>query len=160
MCGFLCPDNGGGPGQRQRGEAQNTELKQKTSFSIGLTWSWISKFYLGSMSRDVHSCSHWLRPRSLPPPLAFGLVYEGRYWSAKIDEISNPLSFSHHHWLKRELYLQSLFGLLCTVVLIGWDSATPPLPPHFGSYTKGTIGQLRCRWHLLVTPRVLVTTTG
>jgi hypothetical protein len=31
MNGFLCPDNGGGPGQRQRGEAQNTELKQKTS---------------------------------------------------------------------------------------------------------------------------------
>jgi hypothetical protein len=26
------------------------------------------KIYLGSMSRDVRSCSHWLRPRS-PPPL-------------------------------------------------------------------------------------------
>jgi hypothetical protein len=24
----------------------------------------------------------------LPPPLAFGLIYPGRYWSAKIDDIS------------------------------------------------------------------------
>ncbi len=39
------------------------------------------------MSRDVHSCSHWLRPRNPPLP-AFGFIYEGRYWSAKIDEIS------------------------------------------------------------------------
>ncbi len=27
--------------------------------------------------------------------------------------------------------LQSLFGLLCTAVLIGWDPATPPPPPVF-----------------------------
>ncbi len=39
--------------------------------------------YLGSMSRDVHSCSHWLRPCLQPPP-----AYEGRYWSSKIDDIS------------------------------------------------------------------------
>ncbi len=25
----------------------------------------------------VHSCIHWLRPRNLPPPPAFGLIYEG-----------------------------------------------------------------------------------
>jgi hypothetical protein len=37
------------------------------------------------MSRDVHSCTHWLRPR-LPPSPAFGLVLRGRYWSAKITE--------------------------------------------------------------------------
>jgi hypothetical protein len=30
-----------------------------------------------------HSCSHWLRPH--PPPPAFGLIYKGRYWSAKMD---------------------------------------------------------------------------
>jgi hypothetical protein len=30
--------------------------------------------------------------------------------------------------LKIELDLQSLFGLLCTAVLIGRDPATPPLP--------------------------------
>jgi hypothetical protein len=27
-----------------------------------------TKVYLGSMSRDVPSCSHWLRPRNSPPP--------------------------------------------------------------------------------------------
>ncbi len=32
--------------------------------------------------------AHWLTPRNPPPPLpAFGLIY-GRYWSAKIDDIS------------------------------------------------------------------------
>ncbi len=29
------------------------------------------------MSRDVHSCTHWLRPRNAPYPPALGLVYEG-----------------------------------------------------------------------------------
>jgi hypothetical protein len=31
------------------------------------------------MSRDVHSCTHWLRPRNPPNPLppAWRLVYEG-----------------------------------------------------------------------------------
>ncbi len=32
---------------------------------------------LGSVSRDVHSCTHWLRPRNFPPRPAFGIVYEG-----------------------------------------------------------------------------------
>ncbi len=40
--------------------------------------------HLGSVSRDVHSCTHWLRPRNPPPPPAL----RGRYWSAKIDDIS------------------------------------------------------------------------
>ncbi len=44
-----------------------------------------SKVYLGSMSCEVHSCTHWLRPRNPP---AFGLVYDGLYLSAKIDDIS------------------------------------------------------------------------
>jgi len=35
-------------------------------------WIWISKIYLGSMSRDVHSYAHWLRPRNLPHPPALG----------------------------------------------------------------------------------------
>ncbi len=31
-----------------------------------------------SMSRDVYSCTHWLRHRNPPPyPHALGLVYEG-----------------------------------------------------------------------------------
>jgi hypothetical protein len=34
----------------------------------------------------VHSCTHWLRPRSPPPPIWAHM--RGRYWSAKIDDIS------------------------------------------------------------------------
>jgi hypothetical protein len=34
--------------------------------------------YLGSMSRDVHSSTHWLRLRNPAPfPPALGLEYEG-----------------------------------------------------------------------------------
>jgi hypothetical protein len=36
----------------------------------------------------LYSFTHWLRPRNSPPPLAFGLIYEGAYWSDKIDDIS------------------------------------------------------------------------
>ncbi len=45
------------------------------------------KVYLGSISRDVHSCTHWLRPRNSLTPPAFELVLQRRYWSAKIDDI-------------------------------------------------------------------------
>jgi hypothetical protein len=45
--------------------------------------------------------------------------------------------------LNTELELQSLFGLLCTAVLIGWDPATPPLPLAFGLIYEGAIGQPR-----------------
>ncbi len=41
-----------------------------------------------------------------------------------------------------ELDLQSLFGLLCTAALIGWDPANPPLPA-FGLIYEGAIGQPR-----------------
>ncbi len=45
-----------------------------------------AEVYLGSMSRDVHSCSHWMIPCNSPPSPAF--VIRGRYWSANIDDIS------------------------------------------------------------------------
>ncbi len=47
--------------------------------AIGSIWRWISRVYLGSMSSDVHSCTHWLRPRNplSPHSPALGLVYEG-----------------------------------------------------------------------------------
>ena len=53
---------------------------------------------LGFMSRDVHSCIHWLRPRNTPPhPPSISRIrtrIRGRYWSAKRDAISlcNPLA--------------------------------------------------------------------
>ncbi len=50
-----------------------------------------------------------------------------------------------------ELDLPSLFGLLCTAVLIGWDPTTPPLPPHMSSYTRALLVS-QDRRHLSVTP--------
>jgi hypothetical protein len=47
-----------------------------------------------------------------------------------------------------ELDLQSLFGLLCTAVLIG----NCPPPPAFGVLYEGAIGQPRYRRHLFVSP--------
>ena len=35
----------------------------------------------------VLSCTHWVRPRTLPPPSIWANI-RGRYWSAKIDDIS------------------------------------------------------------------------
>ncbi len=61
-----------------------------------------------------------------------------------------PLQTSTHR-LNMELDLQSLFGLLFTAVLIGWDPATPPLPPHLGSYTRALLAS-QDRRHLFVTP--------
>jgi hypothetical protein len=34
-----------------------------------------------------------------------------------------------------ELDLQSLFGLLCTAAIIGWDPATPP-PPRIWAFVR------------------------
>ncbi len=44
---------------------------------------------------------------------------------------------------KYELDLQSLFGLLCTAVLIVRHLATPPPPHAFGLIYEGAIGQPR-----------------
>ncbi len=62
-----------------------------------------------------------------------------------------PLSQPH-----MELDIHSLFGLLCTAVLIGWDSATTPLPPHLGSYTRALLVS-QDRRHLFVTPCMVPT---
>ncbi len=46
------------------------------------------------------------------------------------------------HWLNMGLDPQSLFGLLWTAVIIGWDPTTPsppPLPPHLDSYTRAIL---------------------
>jgi hypothetical protein len=48
-----------------------------------------------------------------------------------------------------EFDLQSLFGLLCTAVLIGWDPATPPSPA-FGLMRVLLVSQ--DKRHLFVTP--------
>ncbi len=40
----------------------------------------------------------------------------------------SPPLVNQHRRFNMEFDLQSLFGLLCTGVLFGWDPATPPLP--------------------------------
>ncbi len=57
--------------------------------------------------------------------------------------------------LNTELDFQSLFGLLCTAVLIGWDPATPLLLSHLGSYTRTLLVVSHDRRHFCVTPNVL-----
>ncbi len=47
------------------------------------------------------------------------------------------------HWLNMLLDLHSLFGLLCTAVLIGSDPAASPPPLTFGLIYEGAIGQPR-----------------
>jgi hypothetical protein len=47
----------------------------------------------------VHSCTHWLRPRNPPyppPPPGIWAHIRGRYWSAKIDDISLWPPAVHH----------------------------------------------------------------
>jgi hypothetical protein len=51
-------------------------------------WRLISKVYVGSMPRDVHSCTHWLRPGNPPSP---GLVYEGAIGQQITTSLCNPL---------------------------------------------------------------------
>jgi hypothetical protein len=57
-----------------------------------------------------------------------------------------------------ELYLQSLYGLLYTaVLLIGSDPETPPpLTLHLGSYTRALLVS-QDRRHLFVTPCIHIT---
>jgi hypothetical protein len=63
-----------------------------------------------------------------------------------------------YHWLNMELDLQSLFGLLCTAVLIGWGPATSPNSPAFGLIYEGAIGQPRWKTSLC-NPLVFIFTT-
>ncbi len=49
-----------------------------------------------------------------------------------------------------DLDIQSLFGLLCTSVLIGREQATTPHPPHLGLYARALLVS-QGRRHLFVT---------
>jgi hypothetical protein len=52
------------------------------------------------MSRDVHSYTHWLRPRNPPPPPTFGLVYEGAIGK---QSLCNPVVHGKLKNLKADL---------------------------------------------------------
>ncbi len=69
-------------------------------------------------------------------------------WDHKVSVSAKKVTKKCHACM--ELDLPSLFGLLCTAVLIGWDPATPP-PPHLGSYTRALLVS-QDRRHLLVIP--------
>jgi hypothetical protein len=48
------------------------------------------------MSRDVHSFTHWLRPRNPPLPPAFGLVNEGAIGQQRqTTSLCNPLVIAY-----------------------------------------------------------------
>jgi hypothetical protein len=66
------------------------------------------------------------------------------------------MQLSPAHGLNMELDLQSLFRLLCTLCTQLYryslaETATPPLPPHLGSYTRALLVS-QDRPHLFVTP--------
>ncbi len=59
------------------------------------------------------------------------------------DKPPDPQREHPAHGLNMELDLQSLFGLLCTAVLIGRDPRISPPPPAFGLIYEGAIVQPR-----------------
>jgi hypothetical protein len=68
---------------------------------------------------------------------------------AVTPELQGTPLISPGHRLNMELNLQSLFGLLCTTVLIG--PANSPLPLRLGSYVRALLVS-QDRRHLFVTP--------
>ncbi len=78
-------------------------------------------------------------------------VHRGAWWNHRLHNQGTNERSTVCHRLNMESDLQSLFGLLCTAVLIGWDPGTPPLPPHLGSYTSALLVS-QDRRHLFVTP--------
>ncbi len=95
------------------------------------------------MSRDVYSCTHWLRPRNPPPPPPsprIGTRIRGRYCSAKIDDLFvtpcnllvcrnlNPFKFDkqHLHSLHLATVLTSLrFGRRSRSIVGRWKYPKP-----------------------------------
>ncbi len=89
--------------------------------------------YVREFSFSVY-CSFWINS-------TFNIQNCSNTWSKKINEeekyvhiVIKHINVSCRrferlgHRLNMELDLRSLFGLLCTTVLIGWDPATPPFP--------------------------------
>jgi hypothetical protein len=92
------------------------------------------------MFNRICLCRRVIDPTFLFPPDFF--LY--------VNLVAKGGKITPNHRLNLELDLQSLFGLLCTAVLIGSDPAPPP-PPHFGSYMKALLVS-QDRRHLFVTP--------
>ncbi len=59
----------------------------------------------------------------------------------------------YYHRLNMELDLQSLVGLLCTSVFIGWGPATPPFP-RIWAHIRGRLLVSQDRGHFLINPLI------
>ncbi len=79
------------------------------------------------MSRDVHSCTHWLRPRNPPPPPqspAFRLEHEGAIGQQRqTTSLCNPLDLTS--W-------SVFFTVTCKQMFYHYNliPTTPPPPTH------------------------------
>ncbi len=63
-----------------------------------------------------------------------------------LSYFKQSLSYVEHLNWGHRLYTEFIWApchVMCTSVLIFWDSATSPIPPHFDSYTRCAIGQQR-----------------
>jgi len=60
--------------KKEKINAANVKVNKSTPYRLNMELDLQSLVWI-----HVHSCTHWLRPRNLPPPspLAFGLIYEG-----------------------------------------------------------------------------------
>ncbi len=145
----VCTDwNGRMSGQRKTGQ-------------LGI-WAGIFKQSMGSRNQVGIGLSY--RPARLHRLAGIDSLESipGLLKSLKIRALVSTLSTVRKEGLATSLNLRSpfptlntelepLFGLLCTTVLIGWDPATPHLPPHFGSCTKELLVS-QDRRHLFATP--------
>ncbi len=126
----------------------------KCNASATVPWSSGSGFEPGLAVHQVEALQHraliWVTPQSIGRTLTWAMPHPvwatphpNMSYAAKIDATfccSNCLSINFMHRLNKEVDLQSLFGLLCTAVLIVWDPPeTPPLPPHLGSHTRALL---------------------
>ncbi len=139
------PPGGGGIFQDKDPSARNyrpsfRENKPKTL----VLYDWKRAFWACFRENWVYKFEHWY------PAFHFDADPEPAFHNvtdldpSDANPASQNIADPDLRKLNMELDLQSLFGLLCTaVLLIGWDPATTPLPPHLGSYSRAPIGQPR-----------------
>ncbi len=106
------------------------------------------------MSLNLHPrcCDWWADWSSTVGPSHFLAQQYGTKLIYIVKKRFYWLSKCPSHRLNMELDLQSLFGLLCTAILIGWEPATPLLPPHLGSYYTRALLVSQDRRRLFVKP--------
>jgi hypothetical protein len=91
----------------------------------------------------------WVRPVTWPAAPLQKVANQGVSCWGHVYQFKTTCT----HRLNMELDLPPKFiwASVYSCILIGWDLATPPLPPHLGSYTRALLVSLDRR-HLFVTP--------